>query len=147
MAAETAGAGGYVAWKLGGAILGLSIVASVIGFAVLWPKTLKEGLSRIAATILGSMTIGPWLVINAFERYPGTFEAAVNMTTRLGVDPLYGWIAAGAPWLVIAGLPVWFVGGALARYFEKRRDKDIAELAHDVKNDVIDLFPARKANP
>jgi hypothetical protein len=147
MAAESTAMTGYVAAKLGGSIVLVAVVASAIGFFVFWPKTRREGISRIATTILGSMVFGPGLAIAAFERFPKTFEAAVNLTTRLGIDPLYGWIAAGAPWLVLAGIPVWWIGGALALWFEKRKDKDIAELAHDVKNDVVELFPARKTKP
>lgn len=126
-------AGGITAWKFGAALLGIGVVASAIGFVVLWPRTLKEGVSRIAATILGSMVFGPAAAVAAFNRFPELFQAAVLLAEKLGLDPIYGWISAAAPWMVMAGLPVWWVGGAFARWFDRRRDKDIAELAKDVR--------------
>lgn len=126
-------AGGIAAWKLGAALLGVGVVASAIGFFVLWPKTVREGVSRIAATILGSAVFGPAAAIAAFHRFPEMFNAAVKLATQVGLDPLAGWMAACAPWMVLSGLPVWWVGGAIARWFEKRKGKDIEELASDAK--------------
>jgi hypothetical protein len=130
-----------LAWKLGGALLGFGIVASAIGFMVLWPKTVKEGVARIGTTILGSAVFGPAAAIAAYQKWPELFNAAVTMATKAGLDPIYGWISAGAPFMVLAGLPVWWIGGAIALWFERRKDKDIAELAQDAKRSIAGGTP------
>jgi hypothetical protein len=45
-------------------------------------------------------------------------------------------LLAAAPFLVLAGLPAWWLLGALLLWFERRRSKDIAEIAHDAAEAV-----------
>lgn len=124
-------AGGVAFYKLGVAILGISVVASVLGFVVLWPKTIKEGISRMFATILSSCLFGPALAIAAYTKFPAMFIAAGKLAERLGQHEVVGYMAAGAPWMVLAGMPAWWIGGAMALWFERRRGKDLAEMAAD----------------
>jgi len=84
---------------------------------------------------------GPVAAIAAYQQMPEVFTAAIRMAKALGLDPLVGWMAACAPWMVLAGIPVWWLGGAVALWFEKRRGKDIAELAADARDNVKELAP------
>lgn len=126
-------AGGFAAWKLGGAILGIGVVASALGFIVLLPKTPREAALRALATMIGSALFGPLLVAAAHSQYPGLFDSGVNLAARFGVDPWTGMFVTAAPLLALAGLPVWWILGALARWFEVRKDKDIAQLWKEAK--------------
>jgi hypothetical protein len=47
-----------------------------------------------------------------------------------------GVLLVAAPFLVLAGLPAWWILGALLLWFERRRSKDIAEIAQDAAEAV-----------
>ncbi|WP_290605588.1 hypothetical protein [Janthinobacterium sp.] len=49
-----------------------------------------------------------------------------------GSDAALGFLFIAAPLKVAAGLLAWWMLGATVRGLDKRRDKDIGELAHDV---------------
>lgn len=70
-------------------------IAVGIGFAIAWPKTAKEGVSRIIATIATSALAGEafiaWVYAQpAFTFLPHTHKTEVLLT-------------------VVAGLPAWWV--------------------------------------
>jgi hypothetical protein len=45
-------------------------------------------------------------------------------------------LLVAAPFLVLAGLPAWWIVGAVLLWFERRSSKDIAEIAHDAAEAV-----------
>lgn len=95
-------------------------VAAALMFAVLWPRTAREGVARIACTIAGSMLGGETLlaVVRASATwYPQGMEAAMLV-------------------YVSAGLPAWWLLGGVARWLDKRRDKDIGEMASDARRGI-----------
>lgn len=116
----TTGAAGVYLLKVYGLKLMAGTLAAALMFAVLWPRTAREGVSRIACTLAGSMLGGePLLAIvrTSLAWWPEGQEAA--MLVYVG-----------------AGLPAWWVLGAIARWLDKRRDRDIAELAADARRDI-----------
>ncbi|MDF3837163.1 hypothetical protein P3W85_30030 [Cupriavidus basilensis] len=131
-----AGAAGTAIAKYFGLQLGAGAVAAALGFLVLWPKTAREGFARLVSSIMSSIVFGPALVAFVYSRYPDVFASARTLAVAAGVNPEFGMLYAGAPLLVIAGLPAWWVLGAILRWFDKRRDKDIGELAEDVRDAV-----------
>jgi hypothetical protein len=116
--ASSAGA----AWLI--KVYGIKVIAAVIAvaisFAFLWPKTAKEGVVRIGCTMAGSMLFGE--ALQAFVHahlawWPRTHESSMII-------------------FVAAGLPAWWLLGAIFRWLDKRRDKDIGELYQDAKKDA-----------
>lgn len=50
-----------------------------------------------------------------------------------------GFLFVAAPMLVMSGLPAWWIIGAVVLWLDKRRGKDIGELAHDAAEVVHDV--------
>ncbi len=134
-------AGGVAAWKLGVAFLGIGFVTSSLGFLVLFPKTAKEAAVRVLATMFGSALLGPFFVAAAYNQWPGTFGAGVKLATQVGLEPWIGLFVMAAPLLAMGGLPFWWLLGAVVIWLERRKGKDIGELAADVRNDVKAALP------
>ena len=129
MSIETAG--GAAALKFFGIPVLAGAAAAALGFMFMWPKSLREAFVRFVCAILSSFTLGPALVIAARAWWPGLFDAAKAAGEMYGGDAGVGLIALAAPFLVIAALPAWWLIGGLLRWFERRRDMDIAEMAQD----------------
>jgi len=94
-------AAGY-AWPfVGGAI------AVGVGFAVAWPATAKEGVSRIVATIsasvLGSEAFVAWVYAQRiFDFLPHNHKTELLIT-------------------VVAGLPAWWLLGWAVKFLELKK--------------------------
>lgn len=134
MAVETATTGALI--KIFGVPLLTSAAATSLGFMFLWPKTQKEAFVRMGSTIIFSTVCGPLLVVALRSWWPSLFDAAREVALQYGVDPAMGVLFIAAPVLVLAGLPAWWILGAIVRWFDKRRDKDIGDLAQDAA-DVV----------
>lgn len=109
-----------------------SAVATSLGFMFMWPKTPREAFIRIACTILFSTIFGPILVIALRTAWPTLFDAARDVAVFYGTEPAFGYLFIAAPVFVCAGLPAWWIVGAVVRWFDKRSNKDIGELASDM---------------
>lgn len=129
MSLETAG--GAAAIKFFGAAVIASALATALGFALMWPRTVKEAVVRFTCAIASSFTFGPLLAMAAHSWWPGLFTSAREFGTLYGGDPLAGLLVAAAPFMVIAALPAWWLMGGLVLWLERRRGKDIAEIAAD----------------
>jgi hypothetical protein len=134
-------AAGVAGWKIAGGILSIGVVASALGFMVLLPKTAKEAALRALATMMGSALFGPVLVAAVHSKWPALFASGIELAPQLGLESWHGLFMVGAPILAVAGLPVWWLLGAAFRWLDKRREKDLGELARDARNEVIDLLP------
>lgn len=108
-----------------------SAVATSLGFMFMWPKTPREAFIRIVCTILFSTIFGPLLVIALRSTWPALFDAARDVAVLYGTEPAFGYLFIAAPLFVCAGLPAWWIVGAVVRWFDKRKNKDIGELASD----------------
>jgi len=118
-------------------ILGLQIMAGILavtlGFLVLWPKTMAEGLARLLCTLLASSLFGPVILVHLYHQYPLLFESAQALAALYGIDPALGLLFVATPALVIAGLPAWWMIGALLRMFEKDSDGLLGAVGGFVK--------------
>lgn len=135
---ETAAASGALIKFFGAPLIG-SMGAIALGFILLWPRTVKEALSRFVCTLLFSMFFGPVLVIAVRSYFPNTFEISKEIAMLYGVEPAFGFLFVAAPLMAAAGLPVWWIMGAFMRWFDNRRDKDIAQMAHDAAETVKEV--------
>lgn len=100
-------------------VLAGAVMASML-FMVLWPRTAREGFARLTTSIGGSCLWGDIAV------------AWVRMHAE--------WLPAGTStdFAIVAasGAPAWWALGAIARWMDKRRDKDAGEILADVRRDV-----------
>lgn len=126
-------AGGIALWKIAGGILGIGVVASALGFMVLMPKTPREALLRIFATMAGSAFLGPLVVAAAYSRWPEVFAAGATLAQNMGMESWLGMFMVAAPMLAIAGLPFWWVLGAAVLWLERRKAKDLGEMIADAR--------------
>lgn len=110
-----------------------SALAVAIGFMFMWPKTLKEAFIRIVCTVLASTFFGPLMVMALHAWWPTLFESAKTVAQQAGAPAMFGLLFLAAPIMVLAGLPAWWVMGAVVRWLDNRRTKDIGELVGDVR--------------
>lgn len=129
-------AGGWALGKAIGGILGIGIVASALGFLVMLPKTPREAMLRIMATMAGSAILGPFLVIFTYAKWPDLFAAGSKFAMEWGLEPWFGLFMVASPLLALAGLPAWWILGGLVLWFAKRDGKDIGEMAGDARADI-----------
>jgi hypothetical protein len=111
--------------------LGAGLAATGLGFLFLWPKSAREAACRFACTLLVCAVAGPCLAIAAYCWWPALFASAGQAAAMAGGPAELGVLLAAAPFLVVAGLPAWWLLGALILWFDRRRSKDIGEIAHD----------------
>lgn len=138
MALETTAAGGALIKFFGLPVLA-GAAATSLGFMFMWPKTKKEAFTRFFVSTLFSILFGPALVVAVRSWWPTLFDSAKDVAALYGSDPALGFLFIAAPLMVAAGLPAWWVLGATVRWLDKRKDKDIGELARDVAAAVKDV--------
>lgn len=131
----SAAAGGALIKIFGLPVLAGSLAAA-LGFMFMWPKTKGEAFARFATSIVFSATAGPLLVVWLRSYSPGLFESAKDVAAMYGADQAVGFLFVAAPIMVAAGLPAWWIIGAVIRWFENRRSKDIGEMLDDAAASV-----------
>lgn len=130
MALETTAASGALIKFFGLPVL-TGAIATSLGFMFMWPRTKKEAFVRFSTTILFSTVCGPALAVMIRNSCPELFDAAKEVAVLYGLDPTFGILFIAAPLMVMGGLPAWYILGGLVRWFERRRNKDIGEMATD----------------
>lgn len=139
----TSAVSGVALFKFFGGSVLASTLALAIGFMFLWPKTIKEAFVRITCTVLASTFFGPLMVMALHSWWPSLFDSAKTVAALSGADPFVGLLFIAAPVMVLAGLPAWWVLGALVRWLDRRRNKDLGEMIGDVRQ----LFKDTKETP
>lgn len=134
-------AGGVALWKIITSLFGVGFVVTVMGFLVMWPKTMREAAVRAFFTLAGSAFVGPAVVAGAYHQWPGIFGAGVQLAEKIGLEPWFGLFMVGAPLLAMAGLPFWWIVGAIVLWFDKRKGKDAGELVREAAADVKAAMP------
>ena len=128
---STSTAAGVALIKIFGLPVGTGALAAALGFMFLWPTTKREAFARFASSIISSATAGPLLVVWLRSYMPSMFDGAKEVAILYGAEPAVGFLFVAAPVMVAAGLPAWWLIGALVRWLDKRKDKDLGELAAD----------------
>lgn len=109
-------AGGIALYKLG-AFGFVAVLAAVVVMAMTLPKTVREFVVAMISTSVSSICGGAFVV-----RWFGIGSWAND---DVGVIALGGII-------FVCGLPAWVLVRAWFKWAEKRRDKDLAEMASDL---------------
>jgi hypothetical protein len=86
--------------------------------------------------VLACTVAGPILAIAAYCWWPALFASSGQFAILAGGPAELGVLMVAAPFLVLAGLPAWWIVGAVLLWFERRSSKDIAEIAHDAAEAV-----------
>ncbi|MGN5479541.1 hypothetical protein ACTMU2_29405 [Cupriavidus basilensis] len=93
-------------------------------------------IARLLCSVGTSIVFGPALVAFAHSQYPTLLESAQSMAVASGMSAQTGSVYAIAPILVAAGLPAWWIIGAVLRWFDKRSNEDIGELIADARKEI-----------
>lgn len=131
MALETTSAAGGALIKIFGVPVLAGAAATALAFLFMWPKSIKEAFVRLTCAIVSSFTAGPVLALAVWAKWPDLFNGAIAAARAANMDPLVGIFVVAAPFLLIAALPAWWLIGGLLLWFERRRGKDIGEMAED----------------
>ena len=139
MAIETTSAGAGALIKIFGVPVLAGAAASALTFMFMWPRTRREAFIRFTCSIATSALLGPMLVFALHSWWPSLFESARAVIALNGADPAFGMLALAGPIMVLAGLPAWWVLGAIVLWLERRRGKDIGEIVQDAAQVVKDV--------
>jgi hypothetical protein len=112
------------------------LAATGLGFLFLWPGSAREAVVRFACTLTASAVAGPCLAVAVYCWWPSLFSSSGQLAVLAGGPPGLGVLLVAAPFLVLAGLPAWWLLGAVLLWLERRRSKDIAEMAQDAAEAV-----------
>lgn len=138
MSIETTAAGGALIKLFGGAAIA-GAAGAAIGFIVMWPRTRREAVARFACSIAASVIAGPALAIAMHSVWPSLFTSAGDLAVQAGHVRELGLLVVSIPFLVFAALPAWYILGGLVLWLDKRRGKDLAEIAQDAAEAVRDV--------
>lgn len=100
---------------------GLKVLAGILGaaimYAVLWPRTAREGVARMALAIAGSTLWGD-VALAMVRSYAEWWPPG-----HAGEMPVYA----------AAGAPAWWVLGMIARALDNRRGKDAVQVLDELR--------------
>jgi hypothetical protein len=139
MSIEATSAAGGAIIKIFGIPVLAGAVATALAFLFMWPKTMKEAFIRFTFSILFSGLAGPFVVFAVHSWWPALFDSAKEVAKLSGADPALGILFVGAPLLVISALPAWWIIGGLVRWFDKRKDQDLAQMAGDAAHAIKEV--------
>jgi len=115
----------------------VSMLAVVIGFTIvpLAPgREHQDAARRLAAGLLSSFTLGPLAAIKLIDLWPGYLTPWQAILA--GEDVLWVYLAAATPCIAFTAVLGFWIVAACMRFFTKRQDKDIAELAAEVRRQI-----------
>lgn len=128
---QSAGAAAGALIKIFGLPVLAGSLAAALGFMIMWPKTKGEAFARFASSIITSALAGPLLVVWLRSYKPDLFDSAKFVAELYGTEPALGFLFIAAPVMVCAGLPAWWVIGAVVKWFHVRSHKDVGEMLDD----------------
>lgn len=124
MAAESAGG---IAAVL--KIYGIKAVLGMVGAAMLYivlPPRNPDGSFNEKEFVVRLACAGAFSIMFGDLAYSVLVEHAATIATVLGPKPVD----------LMVGAPAWWITRAVALWFQRRQEKDIAELARDVKESM-----------
>ncbi|WP_349743940.1 hypothetical protein [Roseateles cavernae] len=128
---SSSGVAGLAGWKLLGGAAGIAAggvtLAAVVVMLMTWPKTASELAVALISTVLSSLAGGAAVIIY--------FDLLRHV---IGASDLHTYVAlmAGLGIVFTCGLPGWLLVRAAFSWMERRRDKDLGELADDVRSAI-----------
>lgn len=141
----SSGAAGLAVFKFFGIPLVAATLGATLAFMMMPPQSPKEWFHRLFCTFLCSLTLGPLLffafastdiggaiVITAVREVAGTAIRIPFASLLIVVDSAYVKLVLASPFLMFGGLPGWYVLGWVIRALERRKGKDLVEVAQEI---------------
>jgi hypothetical protein len=139
---ETAAGGlGAVAGKklvLLGLPIAITLVAWVLGLRLFPPRKgreVKDMLDRLLACGVSSFVVGLPALLVLLKHAPSAFAGAQQLAIMAGVDPFIGFISLVGCVLLLSSLPGPWIVVAWVLWFQRRKGKDIGQMAADASDD------------
>lgn len=110
-------------------------MAALIGMLLMPPLSYREFVARSVCTVLSSFLFGPLLAITVIAYFPNITEAAhwFAQRTGLGDEGLLAMFYVLGPCMLLAGLPAWWLLGAIMRLAAKLQGQDLVEWVVDIR--------------
>lgn len=141
----SSGAAGIAAFKFFGIPLAAATLGATMAFMLMPPQSPKEWFHRLFCTFLCSLTLGPILffafastgiggaiVATAVNEVAGSVLRIPFADALIVVDTAYVKLVLASPFLMFGGLPGWYVLGWVIRALERRKGKDLLEVAQEI---------------
>lgn len=120
-----AGAAGLAGWKAIGGVAGVAAggagLAAIVVMCMTPPRSAREWAVGLISTVVGSIAGGAAVITH--------FELQAWMHSPTGLMSVLGLVFA-------SGLPAWAIVRWLFTWIERRRDKDLAEVAEEVRRQI-----------
>lgn len=137
----TTAAGSVAGYKL--ALLTLPVVASLIAF---WlglryvplraDAPHKDLVNRVTACLVSSFVVGTAALVALVHHYPEAFTAAEALASHALLPPVAGFFLVSGCVFVVCSIPGPWIVAAVFTWLERRKGRDIAELASDAVSDA-----------
>lgn len=116
-------------------------IAAIIGMLIMPPKSAREFIGRMMCTVLSSVILGPLLTIWVITRQPGLLAQAVQVAAHTGVTEdlhsVMGLFYVMGPWMLSAGLPVWWIlGEAWMRWPQRMQEQGIPSWVAEMEGNI-----------
>jgi hypothetical protein len=129
-------AAGVAGWKLIGGAAGAAGIgaglAALIAMLMMSPRSAKEWAVGLTTTVIGSVAGGSFVIAH--------FNLAQKLFMVTGAE-LYIGLMAAIGIAFACGLPAWALTRWLFTFIERRKDKDLAEIADEVRKQLRDVTP------
>jgi hypothetical protein len=121
-------------------MLGLPVVATLIawwlGMRLVPPKTTQETVNRLLSCAVASFVVGLPVLVLLRKHAPWVFSSALELAQAAQLDPIVGFFAVIGCVLLLCSLPGPWIIVAYVRWFERRKGKDLGQMAGDAAVDV-----------
>lgn len=121
----SSGAAGIAGWKLIGGAAGAAAIgaglAAIVVMCMQTPRSAREWAVGLITTVIGSVAGGAAVVQH--------FSLQAWATTYIGLVALLGLVFA-------CGLPAWAIVRWCFTWMERRRNRDIGEIADEVRRQM-----------
>lgn len=141
---EPTAAGTFAGYKL--ALFTLPILASLIAF---WlglrfvplraddPRA--DLINRVMSCLVSAFVLGVTALVLLMQHMPGVFAAGSQLATMAGLPDIAGFFAITLCVFVVCSIPGPWIVAAGFLWLQRRKGKDLAELAQSMRDDVCDI--------
>ncbi len=150
MTEPTAAAGTFAGYKL--ALFAMPIVASLIAFwlGLRFVPLRREDphgdiINRVLACIVSAFLLGIAALVALMHHMPRAFDAGTALALVAGLPPIAGFFAITLCVFVVCSIPGPWLLAAVFLWLQRRKDKDIAELVQDAREEVSHLVAGKNA--